>query len=214
MYKFFDNKKQKFRFVVLKTLVEGTEWYLWKREHWVEEVIQDIDRNYVLWFDTRINRWIVYRFVETVISLRTESPEFNASLRQFIGKYVHMTVIDDGKGGYREPGYWLYYLLRTTSFDKGNLQEEIHKSVNRLEEQTKEQKEKDFRAKEAQEEIDKLFSDFYLGKSTFCLGQRGPSSKGLPKRNKKKVIFRSALDGKILGTGQIINGKVVMNVRS
>jgi len=27
MYKFFDNKKQKFRFVVLKTLVEGTEWY-------------------------------------------------------------------------------------------------------------------------------------------------------------------------------------------
>lgn len=205
----FDERLGRNKLIRIKTIVSGDEYYLEKRFHWLQE---KLDRGYVLFFDTRIKRWMVYKLVDhfNIYTFHSDSFPTDNFLREniqanpremwkFLGKYVHILIVDDGELGYREPGWWLYCWLRDRSLFKTTEREGIKDFLTELDKPSTAEQNYVRQMVGIYAEINKDYDWLKAGRVSSILSRKGDASMEHKRRKRKKIIFVGLRTKKVLG---------------
>lgn len=187
-YNKWDSCRQRHCPIYFPDLITGQEWYNTTPEHWLNPYLQIIQRQYKLFFDLRVRRWVVYKFIDSTVTSYSAK-----QIREYCGKYTLIMVIDGPGRCYREPGFWLYNLLKSKSLLRDTKKEGIRLYLDKLDEPSEAEKNYISNMKAIREEMNK--DKDMIGRVSDFLSRKGPVK---PKGKAKKMIFVGIKSGKVL----------------
>lgn len=151
--------------------------------------------NYVLIFNIKINRYLVYRRYTHKINFGIK--EFDDAIKPLYGYFVHMLTLEGINKSYREPGYWVERQLREMDATHGGMlgvAQTVKTIQNSLEAPDAHELDQSYKMQELQREMDTEIDKIRRGLTHG--GERVHFSKKIKRRIN---IFVGARTGKVLG---------------
>ncbi len=188
VYNKWDSRRQRHCPIYFPDVITGNEWYNTQPDHWLNPYLQSIQRQYKLFFDLRARRWVVYKFVDSTV---TQYPA--DKIRQYCGKFALIMIVDGTGRCYREPGFWLYNLLRSKSLLRRTKREGIEQYLDKLDEPSEAEKNYNRHMTDIRKEMNKDAK--MIGRVSDFMSRKGPIK---ARKKAKKIIFVGVKSGKVL----------------